>query len=96
MAQQRRIIKIHLEGGEYHEHITKVIWIDPQVSPAARVESTKAQMVTFINANPRQAFVYDKPTDSRVLVGVVNAQTPYIRTYRDDEWQDNLLSLERY
>jgi hypothetical protein len=96
MAQQRRIIEIHLEGSERHQHITNVVWIDPRISPTSRVESTKQQMVDFINDNPGQTFVYDEPTRTKVLVGVVDSTPPYIRTYRDNEWQDNLLDLKKY
>lgn len=31
-----------------------------------------------------------------LLVGVVNANPPYIRTYADKGWTDNLLYLPRY
>lgn len=92
---KRRIIKVHLEGGEKHQHITKMVWHHPD-SPSDRTESTKAQMVTFVNNNPKETYVYDAPTKTRVLVGVVKADPPYVRTYRDGEWQDNLLNLPRY
>jgi hypothetical protein len=31
-----------------------------------------------------------------VNVGVVNATPPYIKTYADEVWTDNLLALPRY
>jgi hypothetical protein len=92
---KRRVLKVHLEGGEKHEHITKMIWADPE-SIEDRHESTKAQMVEFVTKNPEGAYVYDAPTKTRVLLGVVKANPPYVRTYRDGEWQDNLLALPRY
>ena len=92
---KRRIVKIHLEGGTKHEHIAKMIWYDPS-TPDDRYESTRAQMVSFVTNNPRQAYVYDAGTSTRVLVGVVKADPPYVRTYRDGEWQDNLLHLPEY
>jgi hypothetical protein len=33
---------------------------------------------------------------SDVAVGVVDASPPYIRTYADGNWTDNLLALPRY
>lgn len=96
MIQTRRIIAVHLEGGERHEHITKVIWIDPQISTIEKIESTKEQMVAFIDNNPGQTYVYDESTCTKILVGVVHVVPPYIRTYRDKKWQDNLLNLESY
>lgn len=96
MIQTRRIIAVHLEGGEYHKHITKAIWIDPQISTIEKIESTKEQMVAFIDDNPGQAYVYDESICTKILVGVVRAVMPYICTYRDKKWQDNLLNLESY
>lgn len=92
---KRRITKIHLVGGERHEHIAKMIWNDPE-KPDEHIESTREQMVTFLTNKPREAYVYDAPTKTRVTVGVVKADPPYVRTYRDGEWQDNLLNLPQY
>lgn len=93
---KRRVTKIHLTGGEWHEHIEKMIWNDPE-TPDKHFESTREQMVNFVNNNPNgSAYVYDVPTQKRVSIGAVNATPPYVRTYADGEWQDNLLSLEGY
>ncbi len=92
---KRRILKIHLEGGEKHEHIAKMIWADPDLI-SDKYESTRAQIVTFVVNNPGKAYVYDAPTETRVMVEVVKANPPYVRTHRDGEWQDNLLNLPRY
>jgi hypothetical protein len=50
-------------------------------------------MVEWINSGG-EAFV---SSGARVLrVGVVNALPPYIRTYADQVWTDNLLALPRF
>lgn len=92
---KRRVVKIHLVGGKYHRHIAKMIWYNPS-SPDDRYESTRAQMVTFVRNNPGEAYVYDSPTKTRVIIKVVNANPPYVRTKKDGEWQDNLLHLPKY
>ena len=53
----------------------------------------RAQMVEWINDGNR-AIVSDG--NRTVDVGFVNASPPYIRTYADGVWTDNLLALLRY
>jgi hypothetical protein len=56
-------------------------------------EATITGMVKFINEG-HSVKVSDGKT--RVDVGVVEANPPYIRTYADKKWSDNLLALPRY
>lgn len=50
-------------------------------------------MVTWIN-NGGNAYVV--VGNLRVEVRVVNANPPYVQTYADGIWRDNLLALPRY
>lgn len=83
------ITAVHMEVGTNHEHIASVQWINPQNQETG--QSTREQMVEWLTANPRQAYVSDGTRN--VLVGVVDATPEYIRTYADGVWTDNLLAL---
>lgn len=71
-----------------HEHITHVgnppTWVWPREKVIASIE---ARTNTF--------FVLDPRTGKRANVGVVRepGKAPYLRTYADGYWNDNLLSL---
>ena len=53
---------------------------------------TVAEVVSFIRNNTNTFYVLDA-NGNRANVGVVDATPPYIRTYADGEWDNNLLSL---
>ena len=89
-----RITAIHMSaGGTRHEHIESVRWKNEATSETG--QNTVAQMVEWIDKDGK-AYVFDGQT--RVDVGTVHPQhgRPYIRTYRDGVWTDNLLALPRY
>ncbi|MFI5729258.1 DUF3892 domain-containing protein [Kribbella sp. NPDC051587] len=88
------ITAVHMEPswGSSHEHIAEVRWQNPQ-SRATGV-SSKAAMVGWIANKSGDARVRDLYGD--VQVGVVEANPPYLRTYSDNRYTDNLLSLPRY
>lgn len=75
------------QGG--HEHITHA------GNPAANWWLTVEQIIARIDAKSQTFFVEDPRTGKRAYVGVVRPQghAPYIRTYADGVWTDNLLSL---
>jgi hypothetical protein len=79
-------------GGTRHEHISNVKWRNPNTGETG--QSTREAMVDWINrggdARVRDAAGHD------VRVGVVKANSPYIRTYADNVWTDNLLALPRF
>lgn len=79
-------------GGSIHEHIASVAWQNPPDSQTGT--STRAEMVEWIRAKNGDARVRDSKGDVRV--GVVDGTPPYIRTYADGRWTDNLLALPRY
>ena len=86
------VTAIHQAGGSGHEHITSVQWRDPATSNTG--ENTKSEMVDWIKNKNGDARVTDGT--NTVQVGVVDASPPYIRTYADGKWTDNLLALPRY
>lgn len=83
---QIRCINLSHTNGR-HEHITHVgnpgVW-DRRF--------TVAEVVALIRAKSDTFFVLDG-YGNRANVGVVEANPPYIRTYADSVWTDNLLSL---
>lgn len=87
------ITEIHMSpGGTGHEHIASVRWRNP--GTGATGENTRAGMVEWIDQGGEA-----RVRDSRggdVVVGVVRATPPYIRTYADGVYTDNLLYLPQY
>ncbi|MGW0539604.1 DUF3892 domain-containing protein [Streptomyces griseoincarnatus] len=87
------ITAVHLSGGDKHEHIEAVRWENPATKETG--ESTKQTIIRWLEK--------DKTNEARVRsgasyvrVGVVKASPPYIRTYANGIWTDNLLALPRY
>jgi Protein of unknown function (DUF3892) len=86
------ITEVHMTGGAGHQHIGAVRWRNPNGGKCGSM--SRAEIV---------AWIHDKKGDARVRegkrnvkVGVVKANPPYIRTYADKTWTDNLLALPRY
>jgi hypothetical protein len=69
-----------------HEHITYV------GNRGWDRKYTVAEVVAFIRNQTNSFYVVDGK-GNRANVGVVEAHPPYIRTYADKVWTDNLLSL---
>lgn len=90
-----RITHVHLEGfPEDHQHITSYQWVN-EVGGGAGT-STKPSMVEFIDVKKGRAYV--GTGSARVEVGVIRPANgdPYLRTYADQNWNNNLLSLPRF
>ena len=87
-----QITAIHMVGDDRHEHIGEMKWLDN--SNGGGGTSTREAMVKFVRQFPNQAFVQG-PTQSAFL-RVREASPPYVQTYADNTWTDNLLSLPRY
>lgn len=71
-----------------HEHITHIghtvsRWRLTREAAIARIESTSEAFYTI-----------DKSTGKRAYIGVVReaGKAPYLRTYADGKWNDNLLA----
>lgn len=86
------ITAIHLEGGSRHEHIAEVKWQNP--SDQSTGKNTRATMVDWIENKGGVAKVTDGK--NTVKVRVVQENPPYLRTYADGKWTDNLLALPKY
>jgi Protein of unknown function (DUF3892) len=86
------ITERHMVGGQKHEHIAEVRWRDP--ADGGTGASTRETMVDWIKNKGGKAYVSDGTR--QVAVGVVDASPPYIRTYADGVWTDNLLALPTY
>lgn len=81
-------IRLSPPASNDHRHIVNVKW-----SQAGQVgQSTRAAMVDFINEG-NAVFVHGNPS---ARVGVVKATPPYLRTYADQNWTNNLLALPRF
>lgn len=74
-----------------HEHITKAG--NPRAGWVWKVED----IVKSIESKTNSFFVVDPVSGLRADVGVVRVpgRRPYIRTYADGDWNDNLLSLNQ-
>jgi hypothetical protein len=55
--------------------------------------STRTQVVTWIQGRGKAYVVVG---NLRVEVRVVSANPPYVQTFADGIWKDNLLALPRY
>ncbi len=86
------ITAIHLSGGTRNEHITEVRWSNPGSGETGT--SSRETMVDWIRNKGGDARV--KGTYGDVKVGVVDANPPYLRTYANNNYTDNLLSLPSY
>lgn len=74
-----------------HEHITHL------GNPGAGWKWTREQVIASIDAGTNTFYVIDRYTKKRAEVGVVrpSGRNPYVRTYADGDWNDNLLSLNQ-
>ncbi len=89
-CQVRCITKLNRYSS--HEHITHIG--NPYTNPPWKW--TREQVIASIDARENTFFVRDPYTGKRSEVGVVRptGRAPYLRTYADGDWNDNLLSLE--
>ena len=75
-----------------HEHITHI------GNPQARWRITREQAIANIEQRVDSFYVIDPYTGKRADVGVVrpsDGRQPFLRTYADGYWNDNLLSLNQ-
>ena len=77
-----------------HENITDFRWVGYEDGKTG--DSSKAILVDWIDGQGGKAYVESSRT--KVAVGVVKPQgrKPYLRTYANGSWTDNLLSLPRF
>lgn len=74
-----------------HEHITHV------GNPSAGWILKREEVIANIEANLDTFYVIDPTTKKRADVGVVRSpgKSPYLKTYADGYYNDNLLSLNQ-
>jgi len=74
-----------------HDHITHV------GNPVAGWKWTREEVIRSIDNKTNTFYVLDPQTNQRADVGVVRdaGKLPYLRTYADGYWNDNLLSLNQ-
>jgi Protein of unknown function (DUF3892) len=74
-----------------HEHITHL------GNPAAGWKWTRDEVIQSIEAGTNTFFVLDPQDGRRANIGVVRevGKAPYVRTYADGQWTNNLLSLDQ-
>lgn len=87
-----RITHKRLSNGTEHQHITELQWTNEATS--ATGSSTRAAMVDFVDKNPAGS-AYTREGATRANVGSVHPAQgqPYVRTYSDGKWTNNLLAL---
>lgn len=83
---------VHVSEPPSDERIETVRWTNPETNQTGI--STVAAVVEWLRACGGVAKVRDEYGE--VDVGVVNADPPYLRTYANGKWTDNLLSLPRF
>lgn len=88
------ITHIRLSGGSGHEHIVSYRWRNPNDGKTGT--SDKPTMVAWVDEPANHAYVGSG--SGRAEAGVVRPQSgqPYLRTYADGQWNNNLLSLPHF
>ncbi|MHB9004808.1 MAG: DUF3892 domain-containing protein [Coriobacteriia bacterium] len=86
----------HMVGGTGNEHIAEVRY--KNADGAVKKASRQAMVDWLDKSDANKAIVYSRDRKSSSYVGVVHRQNApdYIRTYADQQWNDNLLSLPTY
>ncbi|HLA72844.1 MAG TPA: DUF3892 domain-containing protein [Steroidobacteraceae bacterium] len=72
-----------------HEHITHIGF-------AGKWRMTRERAIREIDAKESEFYTVDKTTGKRAYVGVVreSGKAPFLRTYADKTWNDNLLAQQ--
>jgi len=74
-----------------HEHISHL------GNPRANWVWTREKVIQSIESKTNTFYVLDSISGKRADIGVVreNGKDPYLRTYADGKWNNNLLSLDQ-
>lgn len=78
-------------GSSLHEHIATLQWTNPATNDVG--SSDRETLVDWIR---RGGDARVRDAQSEIRVGVVDASPPYLRTYSDGAWTNNLLSLPTF
>jgi hypothetical protein len=90
-----QITHVRYQGfSKNHESIIRYKWRNDATNAVG--DNDKPSMVDFIDGKKGTAYVSDG--GSRVAVGTVHPTNgqPYLRTYADGKWTDNLLALPTF
>ncbi|WP_433081602.1 DUF3892 domain-containing protein [Dactylosporangium sp. CA-052675] len=90
-----QITAVRLEGGNTHEHITRLKWYDP--ADGRIDDNSRAEIVAWIENQNGKAYVEDAQ-HHRVDVHVIApyGRPKYLRTKADGIETNNLLYLPRF
>jgi len=74
-----------------HEHITHI----GNITSVERWRLTREEAIRRIDAKQEAFYTIDRSTRAKVYIGVVReaGKNPFLRTYADGKWNDNLLAL---
>src|SRR5262249_36333257 len=92
------IAAIHMSGErDQHEDIETVRWWQPTSPVGGRIsgEGRRRALVDWMRRKGGEARVVDEAGDD-LEVRIVEADPPYLRTFVEGVWTDNLLALPRY
>ena len=73
-----------------HEHITHI------GNTANNWRMTREEAIRRIESKEEAYYTIDRTTGQKAYIGVVHGdgyKAPYLRTYADGKWKDNLLAL---
>jgi hypothetical protein len=89
-----RFTAVRLSGGNQHEHITRLWWVNP--ADGSTGDNSRTDLVGWIENQHGKAYVEDQQ-GHRADVHVVTpgSGAKYLRTKSDGVWTDNLLALPR-
>lgn len=87
-----KITAIRLEGGDQHQHITRIWWTNRR--GGFTLSDSREQVISWIESHGIEAFVQD---DDSAEVAVVTPPEgrKYLQACAGGEWSDNLLALPR-
>ncbi|WP_054816879.1 DUF3892 domain-containing protein [Nocardia arizonensis] len=91
-----RITEVHLEGGNTHEHIQLLKWIEDGTGNSDTW--TRARLVTWIEDKGGHAYV-QQPGTKPATVEVKtpgNGRPKYLQTRPDGDPRNNLLNLPKF
>ena len=90
MAEYQVTCIIKSQSNGSHEHITHI----GNIADKWCMEREKA--INRIDSKQDQFYTIDRTTGKKVYIGVVRevGKAPYLRTYADGKWNDNLLAQQ--
>lgn len=79
-----------LDRQSAHEHITHI------GNTSANWRLTRESAIRRIDGGEERFYTVDKSSGRRAYIGVVreSGKHPYLRTYADEKWNNNLLALQ--